>query len=229
MDANSTKNDGPFAENFINNSVSRTAHTAAIAALETAINTALKYDPATKNQLAALNDHVFLLHCTSPKLPLYIIPAEEVRLCSFYQGDITTTLKGSMKDFVKLATANDPASLLINSDLELHGDSQALITLQNIAQQIDIDWEAPLTNIFGDVLGHQLSKSLRASFNFGAQVIKSVKRQVDDYIKEESELAPAQWQVDKFYRQVEDVSQRVERLHARINKLTATTPSNHQP
>ena len=200
--------------------ISTTLHTAAIGALEAAINAALKLDPSTLNKLAELKSHVFLLHCSSPLLNLYLIPGDgDIRLCGFYDGKADTALTGSFSEFTKLATSADPASALINGELELHGDSQALITLQKILKQLDIDWEAPLANIFGDVVGHQLGRNIRQGFRFGLQALQGIKRQVDEYIVEESDLVPARWQVDHFLTDVDKLAMRTDRLNAQIQKI----------
>lgn len=202
--------------------ISQTLHTAVIAGLETAINAALQLDPATRLKLQQLDQHVFLLHCQAPELSLYLIPtADEVRLCGYFDGPADTTLTGKVSDFAELASAADPANTLINGKLELHGDSQALITLQKILRQLDLDWEAPLADLFGDVVGHQLGRSLRRGLGFGLKTLRGFRRQVDDYIVEESELLPARWQTDQFFNEVDQLAMRSERLDAQLRKLRA--------
>jgi ubiquinone biosynthesis protein UbiJ len=209
--------------------ISPTLHTAAIAGLERAINQALKLDPATQQRLGQLEDHIFLLRCTSPKLDLYIMPSDgEINLFGSWQLPADTTLSGSWQAFSELATANDPANALINGDVVLEGDSNALMTLQAIAKQLDIDWEAPLANLFGDVIGHQMGNGLRKGFSFGQQAIKGLKRQFEDYLKEESELFPPRWQVDKFLNEVDQLAMRAERLEARMNKLRQQRHNTNQ-
>ncbi len=200
--------------------VSNTLHTAAIATLEAAINKALQLDPSTLIKLNTLQNHVFSLHCTAPEINLYFIPGEnEIRLCGLFSDEADTRLTGSARAFAKLATATDPASALINGELELHGDSQALISLQKIFKQLDIDWESPLASIFGDVIGHQMGRDIRRGLRFGLQAFEGLKRQVDDYFIEESNLLPPPWQVDSFYNDVDQLAMRTERLQAQINKL----------
>ena len=197
-----------------------TLHTAAIAGLEAVINNALKLDPATLNKLRALDGHVFLLHCSAPELSLYFIPgSDDVRLCGFYDGPADTTLTGSAREFAKLATASDAANALINGELELHGDSQALIALQKILRQLDIDWEQPLADIFGDIVGHQLGRGLRSGLRFGRQALQGLKRQLDDYIVHESNLIPPRWQAEQFFNDVDQLALRSERLAAQLQKL----------
>ena len=202
--------------------LSPTLHTAAIAALEFSVNQALKLDPGTATKLTDLEDHIFHLHCNAPQLSLYLIPGNaEIRLCGFWEGDADTTLTGSASEFAKLATSPDPANALINGQLSLHGDSHALIELQQIGKQLDIDWEAPLAQLFGDVVGHQLGRGLRKGFSFARQTFGSLKRQVDDYLVEESDLLAPHWQVERFYSQVDQLSLRAERLEARLQKYSA--------
>ena len=200
--------------------VSPTLHTAGLAALETLVNRALSLDPASLQRLAALDSHVYLIHCSSPQLSVYLIPGQDgIRLCGVYQHEANTTLTGSAREFGKLVTAKDPASALINGELELHGDSHALIELQKILKQLDIDWEAPLADWFGDVVGHQLGRGIRSGLRFARQAATSLKRQLEEYLVEESELLAPRWQVDKFFSEVDQLAMRTERLQARLNKI----------
>jgi ubiquinone biosynthesis protein UbiJ len=200
--------------------ISPTLHTAAIGALETVINRALGLDPATQRKLAELGGHVFQLECTRPALSLYFIPgSEEVRLCGIYDGNVDTAIKGQASEFAQLASAADPANVLINSDITLHGDAQALIALQKILKQLDIDWEAPLANLFGDVAGYHLGRGLRQGFGFLRGVARSFKRQVDEYIVEESELLPARHEVERFFNEVDQLAMQSDRLEAKLQRL----------
>lgn len=206
--------------------ISPTLHTAAIGGLELAINKALALDPATAGKLARLDGHVFQLECTSPSLSLYLIPGKnDVRLCGIYEGDADTALKGSASAFTTLATSPDPANTLINGELELHGNSQALIELQQIGKQLDLDWEAPLTQLFGDVVGHQLGRGLRRGFRFANQALKNLRRQFDDYLVEESDLMPPRWEAEQFFNDVDQLNLRTERIEARIQKLAKSLRS----
>lgn len=200
---------------------SPTLHSAGLATLEALINRALQLDPATRRRLATLADHVFLFHCTQPALGIYLIPdTDGLRLCGTWAADVDTTLRGSAGEFFSLATATDPANVLINGRLELHGNSQALIDLQTILQQLDIDWEAPLADAFGDVIGHQLGRGLRRGFRFGRRALQGLKRQFGEYLVEESELTAPAWRVQQFNDEVDQLAMRTERLEARLRKFT---------
>ena len=103
--------------------INPTLHTAALAAVEGAINRALDLAPAARAGLTQLDGRVFALHCTSPVIDIYLQPAAGgIRLIGVYDGPVTTSVRGQASDFTELATARDPAAILINGALELDGD-----------------------------------------------------------------------------------------------------------
>jgi ubiquinone biosynthesis protein UbiJ len=200
--------------------VDPTLHTAALAALEAALNRALALSPHSLAELAQLDDCVFALHCTSPALSFYLHPgAQGIRLTGFHRGPITTSITGAAADFTELATAKDPTATLINGGLELEGDSAPLIELQHILAGLDVDWEAPLVDSLGDVAGHQLAQVLRSVFDWGKQASTSLSRQIGEFIHEEARLSPPRLETEDFYRDVQELVQRVDRLESRTERL----------
>jgi ubiquinone biosynthesis protein UbiJ len=200
--------------------INPTVHTAALAALEAGLNQALTLAPQSAAELAELAECVFALHCTSPTLDVYLQPsAKGIRLMGYHDGAVTTSVRGEASDFTELATSKDPTATLINGRLELQGDSAALIELQKILAKLNPDWEAPLVNTLGDVAGHQLAQMLRSSFSWGKQASDSLGRQLDEYIHEEARLSPPRLELEDFYRDVQQLGQRVERLQSRTDRL----------
>jgi len=197
-----------------------TLTTAALAALEAALNRALTLDPAGQQHLARLAGRTFAIECTAPVIHVYLQPgAERTRLLGYYDGPVTTRVRGSASDFAELAGASDPAATLINGNLVLQGDSAPLIELQGIIGRLDLDWEAPLVNVLGDVAGHQLAQFLRAGFSAGTAASTSLLRQLEEFIHEEARLTPPRLEVEDFYGDVQALQQRVERLGSRLERL----------
>jgi ubiquinone biosynthesis protein UbiJ len=195
-------------------------HTAGLAALEAALNRALNLSSHSKTQLAQLEDSVFALHCTAPDLDVYLHPgAQGIRLTGIHTGPVTTSIKGGASDFAALATASDPTATLINGALELEGDSAPLLELQHILAALDMDWEAPLVNVLGDVAGHQLAQMLRHGFAWGKQASSSLARQLEEFIHEEARLSPPRLEVEDFYADIHDLGLRVDRLQSRTERL----------
>ena len=200
--------------------INPTLHTTGLAGLEAIINRALELAPRARAELSGLADSVFALECTAPRLDVYLQTSTSgVRLMGFYDGPVTTRVRGTASDFTELASAKDPAASLINGQLELEGDSAPLLELQQILGSVDVDWEAPLVSTLGDVAGHQLAQILRASYAWGQQASTSFARQLEEFIHEEARLSPPRMELEDFYRDVQELTQRTERLETRARRL----------
>jgi ubiquinone biosynthesis protein UbiJ len=195
-------------------------HTAVFAAVERVVNQALELAPAGRQHLDKLADCVFALHCTAPALDVYLQPGNgRVRLMGYYDGPVTTSVRGVASDFAEVATASDPTAALINGKLELSGDSAPLIELQKIITALDIDWEAPLVDALGDVAGHQLAQLLRGAYGWGRQASNGLARQLEEFIHEEARLSPPRLELEDFYRDVQQLGLQVDRLESRARRL----------
>lgn len=200
--------------------INPTLHTAGLAGLEGAINRALQLAPQARDSLATLEHCVFRLQCTAPELDVYLQPGHTgIRLMGHHEGDVTTTVRGVASDFTELLGATDPAASLINGQLEISGDSAPLIELQKIMGALDLDWEAPLVDALGDVAGHQLAQILRGAFSWGRQASDSFLRQLEEFIHEEARLSPPRLELEDFYRDVQELTLRTERLQSRTERL----------
>lgn len=200
--------------------INPTIHTAALAALESAVNRALELSAGSADALEPLEGCVFALHCTSPAVDVYLEPGSDgVRLMGIYDGAVTTSIRGEASDFTELAASTDPAASLINGNLELVGDSAPLIELQKALSQLDVDWEAPLVDTLGDVAGHQVAELLRSAFRWGKHAGGSLSRQLEEFIHEEARLSPPRLELEDFYQDVQELGMRVERLESRARRL----------
>ncbi len=194
--------------------------TAALAGLEFLINKALELDPATSHRLTALDGKVLLIHCFSPELKVYCVPsAGSVSLKSWEdENRINSSLSGNFSDFVQLLQADDKAAALINGNLSVHGDSGDFIELQTVLAELNIDWEQPLAKIFGDVGGHQLGRFIRNSLAVGKQLNENLQQQIEEFVHAEASLLPPRGELEQFYSNLGGLTQRVDRLQARIQR-----------
>ncbi len=194
--------------------------TALLAAVESGLNRALELAPETRTRLEPFEESVFALHCESPRIDVYLRPGGSgIQLMGAYDGPVTTSVRGVASDFAELATAKDPAAALINGQLELEGDSAPLLELQAILADLDMDWEAPLVEALGDVAGHQLAQALRTTHSWGRQATASLTRQLEEFIHEEARFSPPRLELEDFYRDVQALVLRVDRLQSRVERL----------
>ena len=193
----------------------------ALSALELAVVRALTLAPVAAKELEDMAGTHVVIECTKPEVEVTISIDQggQLQLRQYSEEVVATRVKGSAEDFISLVTADDPAASLINSELEIIGNTAPLLALQQILSKMDIDWEAPLVDALGDVAGHQLAKLLRAFFSWSQSARKSLRRQLSEFILEEGRLSPPGAELEHFYQEVGHLGLRVDRLQSRIQRL----------
>jgi ubiquinone biosynthesis protein UbiJ len=195
-------------------------HTAAIAAVEKAINQALKLDIGSSQKLGLLDGKIFRIDLDGLDLQFFILPSENaLMLMGHYDGIATTQIRGYPSDFVELLMANDAGSALINGNITLQGDSASLLELQAILHNLDLDWEAELAKVVGDISAHQIGKAVRSGLQWGKQTHNSLMRQTEEYIHEEGRLLPPSAEIEDFFSDVSKLKDDTDRLAAKITKF----------
>ncbi len=195
-------------------------NTAALAALERAVNTALGMDSRTRQAIGDLAGKVLKIEITVPELCAYVLPGlEGVRLAGQHEERPDCTVSGATSDFIALLMAADKAAALVNGKLKVSGDSSLLLGLEKALSALDLDWEQRLATLVGDVPAHQLGRFARGSAEFGSRARGSFERHLEEFIHEEARLAPPRAEVEDFFADVRALASRVARLEAGIRRL----------
>lgn len=198
--------------------MTNTLTTAALAGAEATINRALRYDPATRQKLAKLEGQVLAVHLSTPSVCVYLAPeANRLRLLSHWEGPVATELRGSLPALVKVALSRD--SNLKGSGVEISGGTGMLLELRQILQGLDIDWEELLSELLGDVAGHQGAEMLRSAKRWLEGRGQSSQRLVSEFVTEELQLLPSRTELEDFYRNVDQLRLDLDRAEARLQLL----------
>ncbi|MCW8195375.1 hypothetical protein F6455_11305 [Proteobacteria bacterium 005FR1] len=190
---------------------------AACAALETAINGALRYDPGSRYALARLAGKVLAVELTQPSLTLYLEPqSDRIRVAGHFEGEVTTRLRGSPPAMLSLLRSD--RLNLAGSGVEVFGSTGTLEQLQQIIRNLEIDWEQALTEMTGDLAGHQGAEALRGVGNWLSGRQQTFERLLGEYLTEELSTTPARAELEHFYREVDELRLAADRLEARLAK-----------
>ena len=188
--------------------------------LELAINTALKYDPATLRELSTLEGQVLLVDCTSPTLRLAIQTSQQqIILHSNWEDEAAVTLQGTMIALAKMAANASNTSSFAGSGVQLSGDLETLHKLHKILSQLDIDWEAALADIIGDVPAHMIGLALRKSADIAQQNKQRITTALTEVAQEELQIVPSRNGFEQFKKEVRGMASDTDRLMAKANLL----------
>ena len=198
---------------------------------EKAINQALQYDPGTKNALRSLGPLTIQIETSEPKFYLIIrideaseinvsllqVNAVENKEQSSHSENADITLTGTFSDFVSLAFSKD--HMLAKHNISVSGKIHQLSQLQEIANNVDIDWEEPIVALLGVVPGHFISERIRAAGRWTKHQKNEIKHWLPETLQEELRLVPSRHEVEHFFNDIDTLNALTQRIEARVNRL----------
>ena len=197
-----------------------TLQAGALSGLELAINSALKYDPATLRELSTLEGQVLLVDCTSPAMRIAIqISQQQITLHSGWEDEAAITLQGSLIALAKMAANASDTSSFAGTGVQLSGNLETLHKLHKILSQLDIDWEGALADIIGDVPAYMIGSAWRKSADIAKQNKQRVTSALTEVAQEELQIVPSRNGFEQFKKEVREMASDTDRLMARANLL----------
>ncbi|AHE68366.1 ubiquinone biosynthesis accessory factor UbiJ [Legionella oakridgensis] len=194
-----------------------------IKALQKAINRALSLDETRLPKLQALEGKAIEVIITPLNVNFFIYFSQgELQLLSDYNGHIDTIIHSSPLGLIRLSVL--PASKvrsLFNDQIKVSGDVELGQEVKKLFDELDIDWEGHLAQFTGDVVAYQVGSFFRRGLTFKRRTVESLQQNITEYLQEELRMVPPREEMNDFFKEVDDLSLRVERLAAHVNQLRA--------
>ena len=186
--------------------------------LEKVINTALKYDPGTREKLSSLHEKQLKLACQSPNISLFFNVVENhFSITGYSEKDSDVILEGKLLELIQLLISGDDS--LANSNVSVSGKIGVLSDYQAVFNDIDIDWEEPLSDFLGPSLGHSAANMIKAKFSWSAKTVNRAAENLPDILSEEIKVIPSKTELESFYSEVDQIHADAERVAAKVQLL----------
>lgn len=201
---------------------------AVLVPLELSVNQLLQYDGAALQTIAADSGRLIAVeidHLT----PVYIRLLDSGISFSLHnEAAADVIMRGSLADFAALAKADNKANQLINSGIDMDGDTELSIRLTKMVQSLDIDWEALIQPLAGSLMAHQIGKGVRSLMKWSQSTGASYQMASKDYLEDEAQLITPEPLLAEFADQVDELRLASDRLQARLNVITTQRAANAQ-
>ena len=186
---------------------------------ETAVNQLLQHDGAALNAIAAESGRLVCVEVDT-LTPVYVRLLDHgIGLSFSNEARPDVIMRGSIADFAALAKSDNKANQLINSGIDMDGDTELSITLTKVVQKLDIDWEAVIEPFTGSLLAHQIGKGVRGLMKWGKTTGATYSVAAKDYLEDEAQLVTPEPLLDEFANQIDDLRLATDRLQAGIDAL----------
>lgn len=195
--------------------------TGALAAIELGLNRILALDSTALPRLAPLSGRVIAIECSAPALNLFVLPSADGLQLANHWEHADCTVCAPAAQLLQLLLADDKNSVLHHPEVELRGDSAALLALSQVLQDLELDWEYELSRWLGPLASPLLSGHLRLRAHWLGQGAGQLKQHLADFLSEESVGLVGNREAQSHFDELDRLKLALERLDARINRLTS--------
>ena len=191
------------------------------AVIERGINDALRYDPATRQRIAAHAGRVLAIDCRQPPLRAWFLFTGEgsIELYDSCETEVDATIRAGALGLLRQLAAERPDIAPAGGDVQVEGDTRFVQDVVRIARDIDIDWEEPLARILGDVAARQVGDLLRGAAGFLRRAGASLRQDGEDFLRHELAAFPSKHDVREFLQDIDELRLDTDRAEARVAAL----------
>ena len=190
------------------------------AGLESALNTALRLDPAAMKKLDRFSGKIIAIELQGLALTLYLLPgADGICLMSQYDAEPDTILSGTPVAMARMALGPDASKVLFAGEVTIQGDVETGQGFKRLLDGLSIDWEEQLARYTGDITAHKLGDMFRATAAWGQQALRILGQDATEYFQQEGQDLPVPATVRQFMHEVDALRDDEERLEARVTRL----------
>lgn len=193
-----------------------TVKTVVLASAERVANELLQFDPGSKAQLRKLQGKTLAIGLSEPDLQLAVTSdGQAIKLMGYVESP-SAEVYGRVSDIVAWLASGDS---LAKHNLTVRGSTQLLQDWQNLAAQLDLDWEDIANRFLGDVAGHNAANALRGMLNWGQERGRNSADQIMEFGVEELKMLPNRALFEDFRTRNQALRLDIDRLEARLNRL----------
>lgn len=190
-----------------------------IGAIERLLNALLEESTAARELLATMHGKSLGLSLVGPEIELVVRAHEQaLGLEAGAAGEATAVLRGTPLAMLALLFARR-GSQLERSGVSFSGDAETLEAFAQLIELIRPDLEDELARLTGDVIAHETFRVARSASAWARRALDALAMNTAEYLQEESRDLPSRHEAEGFFRDVEQVRDRLERALARARHL----------
>ena len=194
--------------------------------LETAINRVLALDEDTPARLQHLDGRMLQLDLEGVGISLYFaFTATRVHVSIDTSDEPDTIISGSPFALFSMAVPEgDSGWGGTGSRVNISGDATLARDLERLFSRLDPDWESTLSNLFGDVWGHQVAAVIRSGAEQAKEAAGKTAEMVSEYLKRDDGTLVEVAEISAFADAVDKTRDAVERLEDRLTIMQENDP-----
>ena len=190
---------------------------------EKVINQIIQTDRYLLNRLAPFAGRSLEIETRSPNFSIVVFFGFDRLSLSGMSAEVLNVtpdakVSGEAKALVNLLTKST-SQALTSSKIAVAGDAQFMQDIFQMIQSLDVKWGDHLAPFLGDAVTNETENFVRNFSSWGQDASKKLKRNANDYIKEEARLAPHPSDIEKFSEDLDQLRLKIDRVTAKAEYL----------
>ena len=188
--------------------------------LEKTINQILSLDEETLAALGKYAASVIAIELSNTRETIFIhITHAGIRLDGPDAAVPDITVRGTPSQLFAYLMAMKRGEPGKSGTIEIAGNIALAQKITGILKDIQPDWEEKLSEWVSDRIAHKTGNVLRSSFGFFGHAGKTLRENIGEYLRYESDMVPDAVEINEFNSSIDKLRNDVERLKLRINRM----------
>ena len=191
------------------------------ATLETAINRVLSLDENSPRRLQQLQGKHVRLELEGLNIKLnFLFSQHRVQVCLDMDGEPDTVISGSPVALFAMAIPDEEGHWgTPGSRVRISGDATLARDLERLFSRLDPDWEGQLSNVFGEVAGHQLAAGARGAAAALRETVATLEDMTGEFFQRPGSPLAQAAELKSFGNSVDTLRDATARLEARLRLI----------
>jgi ubiquinone biosynthesis protein UbiJ len=193
--------------------------TAMLRPAEAALNRGVESSSTARTALARVAGRTLVVELVDTKLSITVAAVENRLLLN---GEPTekcdARIKGTLFSILSMLLGHEGEKRV--GRVVVEGDAEVAQQFRDLLKLAVPDLEEELSRAFGDVTAHQIGRVSRTAFDWGRKAIATFGQNMAEYLQEENRTVVSKVEVEEFAGAVDQLREAVDRLEARVRKLS---------
>lgn len=196
------------------------------ALMEQFANRVLRLDPESQAKLGEFSGKVIHIAVTDLQLDYYLLfVGGSLVVQSRCETKVSASISGKSFDYLAVLgqmQSDDPSNSadFLGGELHFSGEINTARRFQSWVQNLNLDWQEPLSQLFGDFIGHNIGQQVKQANLFAKRLMTNFKQDLPEYLQHEILVTPTAFEVKALYEDIELTRNQVDRLALRVARLS---------
>lgn len=187
--------------------------------LEKALKAYLQLDPDSTQKVAKLDGKLVALELRGLNMTLFFVGEQhKLAIRSIADETVDAVISATPLMLAQMTLQKTASKAVFSGQMKISGDLDSAQALQDILADVDIDWEEHLAGLVGDVVAHQVGRSVRGLFNWATNSGSSLQEDLSEYLLHEAKLLPDAEDIENFLNKVDTIRADIDRFSVRLDR-----------